>query len=169
MRAAAALAEYDSQNKQWKQISEDVVTTLVSVPSSESDEWIEMLRPVGSTLTDVLELRFRDRSEERVAERPLVAAALSDYLTVKPQSLIELILLADNDRKFQPLLATLRHHKQLVVPNLKSLLSQSPPKEAEGDQRDAFWKKQANAAVCLLELVEPKYVWPLFQQTPNTS
>jgi formylglycine-generating enzyme required for sulfatase activity len=124
---------------------------------------------VGSILADVLEQRFRDRSSIRDAQRPLVAAALADYLTAKPQSLKELILLAKNDREFQPLLAALRDHKELVVPNFKSLLSQSPPQEAEPDDRDAFWKRQANAAVCLLELGDTESVWPLFQQTPDPS
>ncbi|MDA1166238.1 MAG: SUMF1/EgtB/PvdO family nonheme iron enzyme, partial [Planctomycetota bacterium] len=169
IRAAATLAEYDSKNKQWKQLCEDVVTALVSVPSSESDEWIAMLRPVGSTLADVLKQRFRDRSSIRDAERPLVAAALADYLGENPQALKTLILLADNDREFQPLLEALRNHKKVVVPDLKSLLSQSPPKEAEPDERDAFRKKQANAAVCLLELGETESVWPLFQHAPDPS
>ena len=138
-------------------------------PPSESDEWIEMLRPVGSVLADPLEQRFRDRSEQRSNERPIVAAALSVYLQDKPERLTPLILLADNDREFQPLLSALRNHTQSVVPELQTLISQSPPAEAEPDERDAFWKKQANAAVCLLELGETESVWPLFQQTPDPS
>ena len=169
IRAAAAQAEYDSTNEQWKRSCEDVVTALVLVPFSESGEWIAMLRPVGITLADVLEQRFRDRSAGRDSERSLVAAALSDYLTAKPELLKELVLLADNDGEYQPLLAALRNHKQLVVPDWKSLLSLSPPEEAESSERDAFWKKQANAAVCLLELGETESVWPLFKQRPNPS
>jgi serine/threonine protein kinase/formylglycine-generating enzyme required for sulfatase activity len=169
IRAAAALAEYDSNSEQWKQFRDDVVTALVSVPYFESDKWIAMLRPVGSILVAPLDSRFRDRSSIRDTEQRLVAAALSDYLTAKPQLLKELILLADSDREFQPMLAALSNHKQLVVPEFKSLLTQSPPKRAEPDKRDAFWKKQANAAVCLLELGDTESVWPLFQQTPDPS
>ena len=43
------------------------------------------------------------------------------------------------------------------------------PKSATPEIRDAFWKKQANAAVCLLGLGEPEAVWPLLKQTPNPS
>ncbi len=81
IRAAAAQAEYDSSSEQWKKVGEDIVTALVSVPVSESDEWIEMLRPVGSILADPLEQRFRDRSSERDAERPLVALALPNRIS----------------------------------------------------------------------------------------
>ncbi len=169
IRAAAALSQYDGEDKQWEQQRKDVVTALVSVPASESDEWIEMLRPVGGMLADPLEERFRDRSEKRSSERPVIAAALSVYLKGKPKALTPLILLADNGREFQPLLAALRNHSQSVIPELKSLVSQSPPKDAEPAEGDAFWKKQANAAVCLLELGETNSVWPLFQQTPNPS
>jgi eukaryotic-like serine/threonine-protein kinase len=183
IRAAAALAQYDAGAEQWEQKREDLVTALVSVPASESDEWIEMLRPVGGVLADLLEQRFRDRSEQRSNERPVAAAALSVYLKDKPKTLTPLLLLADNDREFQPLLAALRNHRQSVIPELQTLVGQSPPEGAEPAaiirwdlvdviklaERDAFWKKQANAAVCLLELGETDSVWPLFQQTPDPS
>ena len=169
MRAAAALSQYDAENERWEPEREDVVTSLVSVPASESDEWIEMLRPVGALLADPLEHRFRDSSERRRTERPIVAAALSVFLDDKPKSLMSLILLAENDEEFLSLLESLRNHRQSVISELQTLVSQSPPAGAKPDERDAFWKKQANAAACLLALGETASVWPLFQQTPDPS
>ncbi|MBT7817628.1 MAG: SUMF1/EgtB/PvdO family nonheme iron enzyme, partial [Polaribacter sp.] len=169
IRAAAALAKYSAEDKQWEQEREDVVTALVSVPASESDEWSEILRPVGSLLADPLKQRFQDHSDGRSNERLIVAAALSVFLKDKPETLTPLILLADNDREFQPLLAALRNHRQSVIPELQTLVGQSPPEDVEPAERDAFLKKQANAAVCLLELGETESVWPLFQQTPDPS
>ena len=169
IRAAAALAKYSAEDKQWEQEREDVVTAFVSVPASEPDEWIEILRPVGSLLADPLKQRFQEHSDERSNERPIVAAALSVFLKDKPETLTPLILLADNDREFQPLLAALRNHRQSVIPELQTLVGQSPPEDAEPAERDAFLKKQVNAAVCLLELGETESVWPLFQQTPDPS
>ena len=46
IRAAAALAQYDVTDERWKLEREDIVTALLSVPAAESDEWVEMLRPV---------------------------------------------------------------------------------------------------------------------------
>ncbi|MEO2031097.1 MAG: serine/threonine protein kinase, partial [Planctomycetaceae bacterium] len=169
IRVAAALAQYSDEDKQWEQEREDVVTALVSVPASESDEWIEMLRPVGSILANALKQRFQDRSEQRSNERPIVAAALSVFLKDKPKTLTPLILLADNDREFQPLLAALRNHSQSVLPELQTRIRESPPEDAEPAERDAFLKKQANAAVCLLESGDTASVWPLFQQRPDPS
>jgi formylglycine-generating enzyme required for sulfatase activity len=133
--------------------------------------WIEMLRPVGNVLADPLEQRFMDRGSKRGAERTLAALALADYLKDDPKRLTELVLQANNDREFKPLLLALRNHRTTVVDELKSLLSQSPPDAGEQALvvRDAFWKKQAKAAVCLLELGDTESVWPLFQQTPNPS
>ena len=120
-------------------------------------------------LADPLELRFRDSNENRSSERPIIAAALSVFLKDKPKSLTLLMLLADNEREFQPLLSALRSHPKTVIPELQTLVVQSLPEGIDSADRDAFWKRQANAAVCLLELGETASVWPLFQQTPDPS
>jgi hypothetical protein len=187
IRAAAALAEYYPKNDAWREVNSDIVTVLVSVPTVESKQWIEMLRPVGSQLVEPLEARYRDRSPNRDAERPLAAAALSDYLKGDPQKLTELILLADNDREFLPFFQAIRPHQDLVSPDLRNLLNQSAPRVRPDDLpvlqnmvpkpaptatpeiRDAFWKKQANAAVCLLGLGEHEAVWPVLKHMPNPS
>jgi serine/threonine protein kinase/formylglycine-generating enzyme required for sulfatase activity len=169
IRAAAALAEFDPQHEQWQNARDDVVTALVSVPPSESGEWIKMLHPVKGLLADPLKQRFLDRNAARDAERPIAAAALADYLRDDPQALTELLLLADHEQEFQPVLEAVRAHKQTVVGGMKNLLSQSPKAEDHPAVRAAFWKVLANAAVCLLELGETESVWPLFVQTPDPS
>jgi formylglycine-generating enzyme required for sulfatase activity len=169
IRAAAALANYDPKNDTWQRVNTDVVTALVSVPTVQAKQWIDMLRPVGTQLVESLETRYRDRSPNRDAERPLTAAALADYWRSNPQKLTDLTLLADHDREFQPLLQALRPHHELASQALRKLLSQSSPDDTAPNIRDAFWKKQATAAVCLLGLGEPEAVWPLLEHTPNPS
>ena len=178
LRAAAALAVFDAKDEQWQLAREDVVTALISVPPSELGMWIKVLRPVGSLLSDPLKERssgrFYGRSVAGDAEQLVVAAALADYLRADPQSLTELVLLADNEREFKPLLEAIRGHQHTVAGELKSLLRQTPTTEGIGregfDQaRNLFWRKLANAAVCLLELGETESVWPLFQQSPDPS
>ena len=141
---------------------------------------------MGTQLIEPLETRFRDRNPQRDAERPLTAAALADYLKNAPQKLIDLILLAENDREFQPLLQVVRPHRDFASQELHTFLNQSPPlfidttnllpslkavlpKTGTLENRNAFWKKQANAAVCLMGLGEQEAVWPLLRQTPNPS
>ena len=120
-------------------------------------------------MADPLKQRIQDRSEQRSHERPIVAVALSIYLKDEPETLTRLIRLADNDQEFQPLLAALRDHTQAVIPELQTRMKQLPRSGAEPAERDAFWKKQAIAAVCLLELGEADSVWPLFRQTPDPT
>jgi formylglycine-generating enzyme required for sulfatase activity/tRNA A-37 threonylcarbamoyl transferase component Bud32 len=169
LRAACVLAKYDSTDAKWGRFREDVVTALVSVPPMESKPWIAMLRPVGTQLVEPLQARYRDRSPQRDSERPLLVAALAEYLRDQPKKLMELIVLADNDREFQPFLEALRPHRSACVEEFRPFLSQSPPADAKPEIRDGFWKKQANAAVCLLGLGEREVVWPLLKHSPQPS
>lgn len=169
IRAAAALAAYDPESERWEQSRGDVVTALMSVPAFELDEWIAMLRPVGQTLADPLVRRFKDDSVERIAERPVAATAISDFLCNDAEALTELMLMAESAGEFQPLLHALRDHRDSVVRELRGLLGRDPPQDAQPDRRDALWKQQSNAAACLLELEETALVWPLLRQTPNPS
>ena len=107
--------------------------------------------PSGTQLVEPLEARYRDRRPVRDAERPLAASALADFLRDQPKKLTDLILLADNDREFVPFLQALLLHRSACVDECCQILSQSPPSDPEATTvRDGFWKKQANAAVCLL-------------------
>jgi len=166
IRAAAALAESDPDNDAWQEVNTDVVTALVSVPSAESKQWIDRLRPVGTQLFEPLQARYRDRSLNGLGERAVAAAALAVYLKSEPHELIELILLADNDREFQPLLRALRPHQESASLELRERLSKNAPADSFlKKKRDDFWKEQANVAVCLMELREPDNVWPLLEHT----
>jgi formylglycine-generating enzyme required for sulfatase activity len=49
------------------------------------------------------------------------------------------------------------------------LVNQSPPPDVKPEIRDQFWKRQANAAVCLFGLGEAEAVWPLLKHSPNPS
>jgi serine/threonine protein kinase/formylglycine-generating enzyme required for sulfatase activity len=169
LRGAAVLAAYDRQNAEWQKVAPDVVTSLMSVAPTECRPWIALLRPVGALIAEPLEARYRDRSPARDAERPLAAAALADYLNDHPKKLTDLILLADNDREFQPFLEALRPHRSACVEEFRPFLSESPSSDAKPDIRDGFWKKQANAAICLLALGEQEAVWPLLKHSPNPS
>jgi formylglycine-generating enzyme required for sulfatase activity/tRNA A-37 threonylcarbamoyl transferase component Bud32 len=169
LRAACVLAKYDSTNTRWLRVSGDVVTSLLSVPPTESKPWIVMLRPVGTQLVEPLVARYRDRSPQRDSERPLAALALADYLNDKPKRLTELALLADNGQEFLPFLDALRSHRSACVEELRPFVMQPPPADAKPDVRDSFRRRQANAAACLLALNERDAVWPLLKHSPNPS
>ncbi len=169
LHAAAALAAYDPENTEWPNVRSDVVTALVSVDPTESNLWIIMLRPVGTQLVEPLEARYRDRRPVRDAERPLAALAMADFLGDQPKKLTDLILLADNDREFLPFLQALRLHRSACIDECRQILSQSSPSDTEATVRDGLWKKQANAAICLLGFSEQERVWPLLKYSENPS
>jgi len=170
LRGVAALAAYDSGNPEWQKVRSDVVTSLLSVAPTESKQWIVMLRPVGTQLVELLQARYRDlKNPEWNTQRPLAAAALADYLQNQPETLMELILLADNDREFLPFREALRPHRRACLDEFRPFLGQSPPSDAMPDIRDGFWKRRANAAACLLGLGEREAVWPLLKHTQNPS
>lgn len=167
LRAAAALAQYDVENPDWKEIKDDVVTVLVLVPTVEERQWIEILKPAAAHLVDSLEARYRDRSPSRDIERPMIATALAEYLQADPSRLLKLLLLAESDREFEPLLQALKTHGKVATSSLQELLSQSPL--VEGEARDAFIKQQANAAVALLQLGEGDAVWPCLRHSEHPT
>jgi formylglycine-generating enzyme required for sulfatase activity len=99
----------------------------------------------------------------------LAALALADFLRDQPKKLTDLILLADNDREFLPFLQALRLHRSTCIDECRQILSQSSPSGAEATVRDGLWKKQANAAICLLGFSEQERVWPLLKYSENPS
>ena len=169
LRAAATLAAYDPENPQWQKVASDVSTSLMLVSPTEVKPWITLLQPIGARLAELFEVRYRDHNPARDSERGVAAAAAADYLKDKPKKLMELILLADNDREFLPFLEALRSHRSACIEEFRTFVKQSPPPTAEVDVRDAFWKRQANAAICLLGLDEREAVWPLLKHSPNPS
>ncbi len=169
LRAAAALAGFDPQSAQWTEYAPDVAVGLVSVPQSESKLWIGLLQPVGAQLVQPLQASYRDRHSKRVSERTLAAAALGDYLKDQPKSLVQLILLADTNQEFSPLLEALRPRLSATVGDFRAVINQSPPPTTLAGTGDWFWKGQANAAVCLMGLNEADAVWPLLKHSRNES
>ena len=85
------------------------------------------------------------------------------------KKLTDFMLVADTDSEFQPLALAIRSHRGSVSADLRERLRQSSPADAAREVRDALWKRQANAAVCLLGLDEQDAVWPLLKQSDNPS
>ena len=169
LRAAAVLAEYDAKRGDWEKVSPDVAAALVSVPAIEAKQWIAMLRQFGTQLSTPLEARYRDHAASREGERSVAAAALADYRQDDSKKLTDFMLVADTDSEFQPLALAIRSHRGSVSTDLRELLRQSSSADAAPEARDALWKRQANAAVCLLGLDEQDAVWPLLKQSDNPS
>jgi serine/threonine protein kinase/formylglycine-generating enzyme required for sulfatase activity len=112
----------------------------------------------------------RKAEYERLRAAAMAASVASfDFKKAQPKVLMDLILLADNYQELLPFMEALRFHRSVCVPELCALVKQSPPPDDLPLFRDYFWKKQANAAVCLLGLGEREAVWPLLKHGQNPS
>jgi serine/threonine protein kinase/formylglycine-generating enzyme required for sulfatase activity len=167
IRAAAALVEFAPEEAKWHNVASDLVAAIAAVPPAESKHWIELLHPVGTLLVAPLQTRYADVSPERNAERPVVAAALGNYLRDDAEHLSELILRADNHSEFLPLLEALRPHAKVCAVKLRQRLSETPP--VNPAERDGHWKQQSDAAICLLELGQRDEFWNVLKLSRNPS
>ena len=168
LRAATAWARHAPTDPRWKAWAVDVAADLVTVDSTDAEAWLDNLRPVGTELATELEGWFRDRRQERAAECAVAAAGLAEYLADSPERLAELVLLAESEREFGPLVEKLRNHPSVAIARLAPIASQVPP-DIEPHLRAGVWRGRANAAVALLELDRADLCWPLLRKTSNPS
>lgn len=169
LRAAAALAVFAPNDARWSPWSAEIAGDLVSVPALEIKSWTDNLYPIGGKLTRALESIFKDRRPEWSNERAVAATALARYHSHHPERLANLAVLADNDKEFLPFVEQLQGQRARACFLLHQILHDTVAAEAEERDRDAHWRKQANAAVCLVQLGRPEEVWPYLRDSPDPS
>lgn len=143
LRAACALAMYDPLGKSWERVQQEIVGSLVAENPIHLAHWAEAFRPVRRHLVVPLVNLFRDslRSE---SERTVATSLLSDYAGDDVHVLTDLIVSSD-PRQFLILLPRLRECaaesidqlKQVLLPQLSSVGSETPPSQNRSDARFA--------------------------------
>jgi formylglycine-generating enzyme required for sulfatase activity len=166
LRAAAALARYDPDSRQWDQSSGKVVEDLVSVNAVYLGLWSEAFRPVKARLLSPLSVVFRDHKPERTAERTLATNILADYAADEPLVLADLLLDAD-EKQFVVLYPKYKDQGEATRRVLYAEVDKQLPADAKGDEKEKLAKRQANAAVALLRLGQGEKVWPLLRHSPD--
>jgi serine/threonine protein kinase/formylglycine-generating enzyme required for sulfatase activity len=165
LRAAAALAKYDSESEKWAKAQEAVGNDLVAVPAVYLAVWMESLRPVWTKLFPQLSAVYRDASRREV-ERSLATDILADYAADQPPLLADLLLDAD-EKQFAVIYPKLREHGERGLPVLTGEIDRKLPPDAKDDAKEELAKRQANAAVALLKMDQPAKVWPLLKHSPD--
>lgn len=117
LRAAAALATYDSDNPRWETIRDDVVQALTRVSPEFLGDWKEALRPVRAELLDPLAVIFRNH-ELGELQLALATSTLADY------GADDVCLLADllndaNPQQFAALFPVLARHGEDAIRELE--------------------------------------------------
>ncbi|HEY7331226.1 MAG TPA: protein kinase [Gemmataceae bacterium] len=168
LRAAAVLAQYDPESKQWAKCSPLLVNTLVLENPVYLGHWSEAFRPVKKSLLAPLADIFRDRNLERATERTLATNLLADYAADQPQVLADLLMDAD-DKQFAVIYAKFKYRGEQDIPLLTAVLDTKLPADlpSSADKRETLAKRQANAAVALLRMNHSAKVWPLLQHSPD--
>lgn len=155
LRLLAALATFDPKNDAWDQVGDVLLNPWLSANPLHLGIWTAAFRPVRAKLVPMLCQVFRG---ERLAEQKQVAAnILADYAADQPETLVELLLVAD-DRQFDILterefelnsdqerddviwvMPNILEHRGEVTKLLRRELAKSPPKDeppVDGKVRD---------------------------------
>ena len=111
LRILAVLATFDTEGTGWTKAAEEAVEPWLSDNPLYLADWTDALRPVRDKLLTPLTRVFLEGPAER---RPAVASILADYAKDRPQTLVELIVEAD-DRTFRTLLPVLARHRDRLT------------------------------------------------------
>ena len=168
LRAAGALAVYDPDNARWDQAGGPVAEQLVSVNPVFLGRWMDALRPVKARLVGPLTVIFRNRKEERTAERTLATNILADYAAGRPQVLADLLMDAD-EKQFAVIYPKFQEQGEQGLPVLAGEIDKKLPSDlpSSDEKRENLAKRQANAAAALLRMNRPEKVWPLLKHSPD--
>ncbi len=169
-QAACALATFAPDDDRWQDAAPFVSGYLVNeVPTLVLGQRLEQLRPARkqqeSSLSDV----FRNHAPTHAKQGVIAATALASFLSDAPDKLVELILEADNQLMFSPLLDALRPSKELVVAPMTAALNTAPPPNSVGQEQERFQTRRSLAAVTLVQLGFGETVWPLLQFKADPS
>jgi formylglycine-generating enzyme required for sulfatase activity len=159
LRAAAGLATFDPNNKNWGAAAEPVIAYLLEHNTSELSTWLRAFAPVRQALMPPLMHAFADTSHPE--KQRLATGALVQYAADQPDILVDLMLQA-NPAQYQLLWPVFERHRATVITRLKREYQSIPPGHPE-----AVNQRRAQALVTLLRLGQPASVWPLLQHSSN--
>jgi len=117
LRAAAALATYDSVNPRWRTIRDDVAQALTRVSPEFLGDWKEALRPVRAELLGPLAAIFRNH-ELGELQLALATSTLADYAAHDVCLLADLLSDAD-PQQFAGLFPVLARHGEAAISELE--------------------------------------------------
>jgi serine/threonine protein kinase/formylglycine-generating enzyme required for sulfatase activity len=168
LRAAAALAAYDTDNAKWTEAGRLVVEDIVRENPVYLLNWSEAFRPVKQALLEPLCNIFRDPRPERTVDRRLATNLLADYAADNLPTLGDLLLDADAGQ-FAVIYPKFLAYGEQCLPRLLGVVDTKLPEDlpSSDPKREILAKRQANAAVALLRLSQSDKVWPLLKHQPD--
>lgn len=189
LRTASALVVASPADDRWRKWSQEIASQLVTLPPFEAGPWVSNLRPIRSVLALDLERIYRETETSEAmspetkpvgtSERALAASALANYLAEEPARMVDLVLLSQSADEFQPLLAALRPHQVQASAAFRKVLAEVAPSEVPQlsrdilwkphEERDRVWRRQALAAVALVNLGDDAQAWELLRRSADPT
>lgn len=165
-RAAVALAAFDPDSSRWPAAGQQVVEQLLSADPLHLGLWTNALRPVRGALIEPLARVYREKNQGD--RRAVAASVLADYASDRPEVLTDLLLDGD-PRQYVTLMSRLQARDEKAV----ALFQRELDKQAKWDWSEAdkvvLARRQAQAAVALVQMNKPEYVWPLMRHRPDPT
>jgi formylglycine-generating enzyme required for sulfatase activity len=165
-RALVALAAFDGGGPGWRKAGPQAVAQLLAANPLHLGLWTKALRPVADALVGPLAEVFRQHPQ--ADRRVMAATVLADYAAGRADVLADLAADA-NPEQYAVLRPLLHKHRALVLGLLEKELSREAPPEDRVTARDALARRQAQAAVALVQLGRGEAVWPLLRHSPDPS
>ena len=167
LRAAAALASYDPGSQKWEKVAVPAVNALIGVPAEHLTQWLNAYRPVCRKLSSPLGVVFRDAKRSET-EHSRASDILADYTAGQPELLANLVMDAEANQ-FSAVFRKLKKHQAVGVALLQEELGKQTPPDTKEEAVDELARRQANAAVALLQMNQPERVWPLLKSSSNPT
>jgi formylglycine-generating enzyme required for sulfatase activity len=175
-RAALALAYYDAGNEKWSQLADEVVDHLIGEHPPKFEKWIPALNGIRLNIIQSLRKVFTNAEKPEydrdMATRIYVSLTSADISAGAP--LLDFVLEAEG-RQYQVLLPFFLASRELAERLLNQELDRNLPADASEEEKESWAKRQAHAAVALLQLAElcedeqppvpVERAWPRFRQS----
>jgi len=161
LRALVALARYAPDDPRWAAVGEKAVPAILEDNPWHLEIWTEALRPVRTRLIDPLVRVFRDSPDAE--DRSSAAQLLATYAADQPKLLADFLLDADA-KQFASLWPQVRAHPAPFIPLLEGAF-QPLPEDVFDPASEQLARRQAQAAVALLQLGRDDRIWPLLRHS----
>lgn len=165
--AACALANLDPHNSKWTSVASTVAELLLLQETYLADEWVELIRPVGSLLVDSLRIRFLQAAGNGQSENHMLQLALAEFCQDDQEQLVS--LLKSSGTGHDLFLHKLRQEPSTAIARLESVFVANAPATSNQQQREQLAIERARAGTALILLGQPRLVWPEFEHHPDPT
>jgi len=166
LRAACALAGFDPDSARWTLAAPHVAAQLVAENPIHLRVWLEGFASIRLALQQPL--GRISRNADSPVERSMAVSILAEFAADQPEVLAELVKEVDASQ-YAKLFPVLQAHRERAVLLMQQELQEEMPIAERGADRDELARRQAQAAVVLLQLGQAQPAWQLLRHGPDPS